>query len=279
MKSLFNIFSFLLILSMGAACDVIEPDDRLKNEFGFGELPDSTNRVVLMEEFTGSKCLNCPIAAEELRRIEDLFPGRVISIAIHSGNFAVPDSKHPQDFRTSEGGDLDNFFDPIGYPAGMFDRAGYPAGKVNNIAISSWEDTVKSRLEKPTFLELVTSLSLSLDSTELEFELAARPVKDTANVDLFSIVYLTESGIVAPQTKPSGKVDTAYVHNHVLRASFGGQAFGAPFVGGGLTKDQIERESYSLTIDPKWVLSNVSAIVIIYDRATYEIVQVGHAIL
>lgn len=43
--------------------------------------PCQTDRVVLVEEFTGIDCVNCPIGADKLKSIADQNPGKVVVVA------------------------------------------------------------------------------------------------------------------------------------------------------------------------------------------------------
>ena len=85
---------------------------------------DTTNNVyvknILIEDFTGHTCKNCPDAARELDAIHDVYGSQIIGLAIHAGQtFARPypidpsgnpDEKFIYDFRTSWGEELDGFF-------------------------------------------------------------------------------------------------------------------------------------------------------------------------
>ena len=50
-----------------------------------------TKRNVLIEEFTGRKCINCPIGHIEAKAIEEAYPGRVWSINLHGGYYSSLD--------------------------------------------------------------------------------------------------------------------------------------------------------------------------------------------
>lgn len=63
-KHLYYILSLLLLV---AGCDIIDEKDRViqTDELHF------TNKIVLLEDFTGHKCVNCPVAADEIARLEE----------------------------------------------------------------------------------------------------------------------------------------------------------------------------------------------------------------
>ncbi len=48
------------------------------------------NRVVLIEEFTGKGCTNCPKGSRELENLLTQFPNNLVAISLHAGFFANP---------------------------------------------------------------------------------------------------------------------------------------------------------------------------------------------
>ena len=75
----------LVALLLLGACNDIAPSDRLI------EVPATTaKRKVLVEEFTGQRCLNCPAAAEELSRLQAQYGAdTLVVVAIHGGRLAI----------------------------------------------------------------------------------------------------------------------------------------------------------------------------------------------
>ena len=51
--------------------------------------PCQTTRVVLVEEFTGIDCVNCPIGSDKLEQINYQNPGKIVIVGIHAGFFAT----------------------------------------------------------------------------------------------------------------------------------------------------------------------------------------------
>ncbi len=50
----------------------------------------SGNRVVLLEEFTGKGCTNCPKGSRELENLLTQFPNNLVAVSLHAGFFANP---------------------------------------------------------------------------------------------------------------------------------------------------------------------------------------------
>ena len=71
----------LAALVMAVACDEVSTDERLT----YVEPPE-VGRAVLIEDYTGQYCVNCPRATEEIERlVEQYGDSVVVAVAIHSG--------------------------------------------------------------------------------------------------------------------------------------------------------------------------------------------------
>ncbi|MGB0177829.1 MAG: hypothetical protein ACPF9D_11730, partial [Owenweeksia sp.] len=162
MKKLLALMVLISVTMM--SCTKI--DQPLKNEYGFAPLPDSSNKVVLLEEFTGTSCNNCPEAAKKAKELYETFPGQVVLLSIHAGGFAIPNSKHPEDFRTSVGNDIYDFFKPQGVPSGMFDRSGHPDPGAP-LFPSKWDVAIVEELNKAAVLALTPTLTFKENTREL----------------------------------------------------------------------------------------------------------------
>ena len=130
----YRTISLCLLLAV-FSCDYI--DDPIQASIGPVdpcELPkmqfkgDSSFRKVLIEDFTGHRCNNCPLASDAIKAIEQNQAGAIVAVAMHAGpaNFIDPDPPtYPTDFRTPEGDDLEEFFKVTFLPAGMVSRTDF----------------------------------------------------------------------------------------------------------------------------------------------------------
>ena len=70
-----------LILFLLTACSYIEEGDRL-----IYVKPESARRVVLLEDFTGQRCVNCPKGTEVIEQLLQTYgDSAVIAVGIHGG--------------------------------------------------------------------------------------------------------------------------------------------------------------------------------------------------
>ena len=95
MRTLY-IFLTLLTMVLGfTACDETDENDR-KKKVTIDEVLLQTSRNVLIEDFTGQRCVNCPLAAQEAALIQQTFgEGRAIVVALHGGSLCVSEDDSP----------------------------------------------------------------------------------------------------------------------------------------------------------------------------------------
>ena len=111
------------------------------------------NRNILIEDFTGHTCQNCPEAAKELEAIHDVYGDQIIGIAIHVvKSFArpYPESAAPKfqyDFRTEWGNAWESLFEITSLPKGMVNRIGYPDDN-HRLGKDEWLSQVQNELNK-----------------------------------------------------------------------------------------------------------------------------------
>lgn len=192
--------------------------------FGCEEIPPQitpcqTSRVVLVEEFTGIDCVNCPAGAEKLETLSSQNPGKIIVVGIHAGYFATDHSGF--DLRCPDGENLESLYlGPVSaYPAASINRRVFEGESDVVTDLSEWAGYIASEIcERP-----IAELSLT-NTYDAATEMASVTVDMTPSTfftglleeDLAITVMITESNIVGYQKTPAGS-DPAYVHKHVLR--------------------------------------------------------------
>ncbi len=271
---------FFTLASLFIACDKVEGPYRETNT----STPDDTTsggvvkvRKVLVEDYTGHLCGNCPAAAQALDSIVHNNEGKVIPLAVHAGYFArVLSGNYSYDFRTPESVDLDNFFgiSTAGNPNGMVNRSGF-ASQTHIIAYTVWKDSVQSKLSRPA--EASFELSVAYNSTTRAITCTTKVefLKDISE-PLKLCVYLTEDSIVQYQTdyaQPSGQQDVSgYVHMHALRTSLN-SVWGEAVTTGPVVKDQTFTKNHTYTIPANYVDHNCNIVVFVYNTVTNEVIQ------
>lgn len=249
-----NIKYLFLALPFLAACDDIAEEDRLTGPIEFTPMKN-----VLVEDFTGQRCVNCPRAAEALKAIQKTYGAEhVISVAIHGGgntnSFPVP-----YGLANSEGEDYISHWGivQLGFPKGIVDRTNdilnYPA----------WSARVVERLQMVPKVELSAQAVSNAEEGRIDITVEVEATnKEAVNGNLQ--VWLVESHILGYQSMPGGQpADLKYEHNHVFRASVNG-AWGEHVV---VPASGILSQTFSYEPQDYWKVENMSVIAFVYNDA------------
>jgi len=276
MKRFFALFITLVSL---LACDTI--DEPLKNPGSNGD-PDTTvdealtQKKVLIEEFTGVTCNNCPNAAKVVKQLIEAYPGRVIAMGIHAGGFATPNPAdgYPDDLRTEEGTAIFEFANPAGVPSALIDRTDFGSNAFVKFR-NGWPTAVADIIEGQDKTDLIIDADVFYNQAtrELDVEAEFRAVNDLAGADLYWVAMLTENDVVTAQKLPDNSRDPSYSQQHVLRASFN-SAFGSQLQLPANTAGSTKSHTTALIVDEDWVAENCHVVIYVYDDASKRILQV-----
>ena len=107
--------------------------DYVSNEWPVFSQNTNTNRNVLIEDFTGHKCVFCPAAADLAHQLHEANPSRVYIASIHAGPTGMGDFQtitlpdYPTDFTNPQGLEIGTYFGTndggfIGNPRGSINR-------------------------------------------------------------------------------------------------------------------------------------------------------------
>jgi hypothetical protein len=253
-----------------ASCDKIQ-EPFLKPIGHEGPGPGQEVRKVLLEDYTGHKCPNCPEGAQIASNMITLYQDKIVLLTVHAGYYSAPDASglFTDDFRTQEGTAWNDFFGFQFYPAGMVNRTSYQGSRV--LLIGSWENAIAALIDKPQQAELTISNTYDPDNRNLQCRVDTKFLENMEGIFNLSVV-LVESGIIAPQQTDTGII-TNYEHNHVLRASLNstwGEIVGAD---GSANVDDVNTNEYTFVLDPSWNETNCAVIAFVYNTSTHEIVQ------
>jgi len=118
-----------------------------------------TERVILLEEFTGHTCVNCPEATHLAHDLKETYGEQLLLLSIHAGELAEPsDSPFEADFRTAPGTAIYNEFAPIGVPTGMVNRTESSGSVV--LFKDGWEPAINNLINLPQQASISVSVEL-----------------------------------------------------------------------------------------------------------------------
>ena len=253
-----NKYLFGLTLGILASCSNIAEDERL-----IYVAPAEVQRNVLIEDFTGQSCVNCPEAASLIHELQAQYGESIIAVGIYSGPFGAPESANALNLVTETGSEYwDSWFNSsMGQPVAKINRNGYAPD------YGTWSGDVAKALQVPTTVGLEAEVAFNSSSNSITFDvLASGPSGESGLLQ----VWLTEDNIVAYQKLMTGKPDRNYVHNHVFRAAVNG-TWGEKFVFSG----DKSKFSYTFNAIPEdWNIDNMHAVIFVTDINKEDVKQV-----
>tara|TARA_B100000900_G_scaffold160623_1_gene136380 strand:+ start:2025 stop:2882 length:858 start_codon:yes stop_codon:yes gene_type:complete len=270
----------LLILSIGImlnSCDVIDEPfkDSITPIDTVGMVQSDTiiqtQKAVLIEDFTGHRCKNCPKASKAINELDSLFNSQVVPLAIHAGpsNFTGVNIEYPTDFTTQYGDDLATHFGISALPMGLVQRIDYPNS--HQKTYTAWSGITNLELAKSP--EALFTLSAEYDGSNRVGVLnySVEIISNQSN-PLWVAAYIKETGIISPQLMPNNSRNETYVHKNVFRSAPLGP-LGLPISENGGTSGQVFTGSVTANLDPLWDANECEWVILIYDRSNYKVIQ------
>ena len=251
MKKSNPILFTLMAILLFAACDDVPVDERLQ----YVEPPE-VGRAVLIEDYTGQYCVNCPRATEEIERlVEQYSDSVVVAVAIHSGPF----SKNKGELSPLYTEVGDNYFTKWGLssqPVGLVDRL----FNSTPLSYTDWGAGVIYEIANKAPVSFLTSIDFNDETRNASIEVQTIGL-DSVRVSGMLQVWLIEDSIDSFQYMPDGSVAEHYNHMHVFRASVND-----PW-GDNVSVDhgQVALNNYDIVLNPAWTPEHCSVVTFLYD--------------
>jgi hypothetical protein len=236
----------LLMALMTVACSHIDESERL-----IYVKPEPAKRVVLLEDFTGQRCVNCPKGTEVIEQLQQTYGDSVfVAVGIHGGPLGFAGNASVVGLATPMGDEYYNHWHLEYQPVGLVNRH----GAVN---YTDWPKAVKEELAKPAPLKMEVKATLGNGNIQIELYEYGTDGVTTGKLQ----VWIVEDQITAMQLMPDGKANANYVHNHVLRAAVNGLWGDAFTIDEGEWKTQV----MSLVVEDAWNPENLSVVAFVYN--------------
>ena len=228
--------------------------------------PSGHGKTVLIKDFTGVRCVNCPAAAEAVHELQhELGEDRVFIMSVHAGYLAQPIGKFP-DFTTPEG------------TAWYGNNSSNPLFSVDHVALTDGNTLYVEQIDAPlsdalaenqTF-EVFTTANYDEETRQLGIETDVVATADVVG-NFYVTVCLLEDSIVGRQVVPGG-IDTAYVFRNVFRGTVNG-ADGDTFYNGPVYIDDEYIYKYNIELDSAYNADQCYVMVYLYDKTDGKILQ------
>ncbi len=246
------------------------------------QIEETVNRKVLIENYTGHGCVNCPGAAVVARELQELYEDELIIMDVHAGFFASTDFFGPNytyDFNTEAGTTWNDYYSIVGNPKGMVNRIDGGLGVVT--VPDKWGMKVVDQLETPADVKLSISNSFNPTENKLSTTVSGH-FTSTLNGNFKLVVCITENNIVKPQKNNDPAIgdvpdEMNYEHMHVLRIAINGP-WGQEIASGGVTAGTDFSKSLSQDFTGHdWVPENCHVVAFISQDSDKSILQVEEA--
>lgn len=247
----------LSAIALCASCSNISEDERFIDD---GVIEPDASRCILIEDFTGQNCPNCPDAMVRLDELHEAFGDAVVAVGIYGGPFGktVAGKYYPL---TTETGD---------YYATQRNIQEQPCGYFNRKVVSTnsnlWASIATELLLQKSYVNIDAISTYNADSRTLDVDVSVNSMGDYSGTRLQ--VWLIEDKVVSRQKLADNSTNMEYVHNHVFRASVNDRDGDAIKVAMGST----EQKTYTTTLAEDWNADNMSIVAFVFNSD--EVLQV-----
>ena len=179
------------------------------------ETPQVKN--VLLEEFTGVRCVNCPQGHALLDNLESQHGARFIAVSNHSEFLAEPYDSD-QDLRTDDAQAFENLLGPISAkPSGAVDRKLFSGETSLVYYTQKWSNYVNQQMNLPTPVNIHIETAFN-NNRDLEVIVTLHYTSEETEENKLTVILL-EDNITTMQLGQGSIIDSTYVQNRVLRKS------------------------------------------------------------
>ncbi|MCR5037606.1 MAG: Omp28 family outer membrane lipoprotein [Bacteroidales bacterium] len=176
--------------------------------------------VVLLEDYTGVKCNNCPAAAEIALQLQEQNEGHLVVLGVHPKTPLQNPAGGFPDFRTDDGHEWNTDFNIGAYPSGLVNRTGGVLGA------AQWTTAVNSYMGAEAPVRLIVKTNYFDSDRTLQISVHSKFLQTIESNNVLLTVCMMEDSIVGKQTTPEGVVED-YMHRHVFRGTADGQTWGS----------------------------------------------------
>jgi hypothetical protein len=245
----------------------------------------NTLKNVLIEDYTGHRCFNCPNAATLLHTLETANPGRVFGASVHTSavgmsSFQETDTDYPTVLYNDYSFQIGSHFGSqpgtsfIGNPHGTVNR--FKNGTDNTAPPGSWSGMTSTELAAPLKVNLQAVANYFSSTRGLFLHVEVDKIDAGLTSDLSLVVYVLEDSIVGPQLMPNLSKNDTYIHRDVLRDCIGGNIFGRAITDKEKLPSGKYQLNYSYKIPTTYNADNLHLLIYVINNETEEVCQVIH---
>ena len=273
--------SIVLLVALSHSCKEVGPNINLADDvkedttYVTTEVESPQDKIVLLEEFTGVRCVNCPKGHELIDDIKLVHSARFIAISEHSEFLAEP-YNNDQDLRAEEAQDLEDMLGPaFAKPSGTIDRKLFPGETQLLQFTAKWAGYVDQQITETTPVNVHIVNDYSNTSRKLSVTITLHYTSEVTDENKLTVMVL-EDGILTSQLDDHG-VDSAYIQNQVLRRTL--TAFNGIVINTTKERGRVFVKSFVVEELPiQWVAANVRIVALVHKSVgSFEVLQAAEA--
>lgn len=264
-----KLYSKLLMLAtipaalLAGGCDDVKEGPGRYQHVGLIE----SERRVLVFDFTGQSCTNCPVGAQTIQEIHDSYPANIVAVGLSP--FGNPNTEPPtaKDFglRSEEATVMYKYYNPDGFPCAVFDGTSMDQG-----SFAVWNQMFRQALLVAPQADITTVLKYDEESRNLKVQYTVEYLDNVGGASNIQL-WITEDNIVAPQKLANGSVYPRYVHNHLLRASMAGDW--GDELGSGHKAGEVVHGEAEIVLDANWNAENCNVVAFVQLQSDKSVLQ------
>lgn len=253
MKRISLILPAIAAIAMVSCDDISEADRFIPAEI----VPQ---RSILLEEFTGQECTNCPDGHKAIHEITASLGDSVVPVGVHASGLSIPG---PIGLRTDTG---EEYYKAAGSPA-------LPTAVINlqtsPLKVEEWGAAIDRLIMNSTPFTVIADASLNGKNYDIKVDFSSG---DDYEGKL--MVWVCENDIVRYQLDHGVSV-TDYVHNHVFRAAATPDIWGDPV---SLKAHEPQHKEYTVVVEPNyfWNTDNLYVVAFLYNDSGVAQVTSSH---
>lgn len=260
-KNLFLGVATAAMAMAAASCSNIDEGDRL-----IYVKPAEVGRAILIEDFTGQRCINCPTGTEIIHGIVETYgEDNVIAVGIHSGPLGFAGNSKTVGLMTDTGNEYYTRWDKenkMGQPWVIFNRKTSPDSHYNN-----WAAMVGTIISEKANLSVKIANAYDAATRTLTTTVGADGVNGTVNGKLQ--VWIVEDGVKALQMMPDGSANKEYVHPHVFRAAVNG-TWGEDVT---VKEGETTTKQYQYVLPETWNADKIAVVAFVYNDGVENVAK------
>lgn len=237
-------------------------------------------RMVMMEEFTGVTCPNCPRGHLEIASIQAQHPDRILAVSLYYdglGQTRPVEGVTRQNFRTADATSLaDGIFGGVSaLPSASIDRV--PVGGITLPSFVGWAGAVETRIgiPAPANVQVTSEYEEGTRTAIIRVRIA---YTTTVTKKQAVTLLLTEDSLVDAQEYPD-RIDTFYNFKHVMRDAVTAPT-GEPMLDG-ISKEagRVYERTFVYPVKAEWNAKHCKLVAIVHNAESgdKEVLQAAEA--